>query len=81
MPVGEPPEVELKDLRVAFATTFPGFPIAAAIGEAVKELADKLEPLCAAVEEKEISVHGKVLGGEQWHRRIKKPNKAGFIPQ
>lgn len=51
VPVGEPPEVELKDLRVAFATTFPGFPIAAAIGEAVKELADKLEPLCAAVEE------------------------------
>ena len=49
MPVGEPPEVELKDLRVAFATTFPGFPIAAAIGEAVKELADKLEPLCAAM--------------------------------
>src|SRR5262245_46040939 len=45
------PELELKSLRIAFATTFPGIPVAAAIRGAVEELAEQLKPLCAAVEE------------------------------
>jgi amidase len=51
IPAGEPPRVELQDLRVAFAETFPGVPVAAAVAQAVRELARELEPLCAAVEE------------------------------
>jgi amidase len=51
VPVDQPPQVELKELRIALATTFPGFPVAAAITEALKEVAHELQPLCAAVEE------------------------------
>lgn len=32
VPIGAVPEVALRNLRVAFAPTFPGFPVAAAVG-------------------------------------------------
>ena len=43
------PELKIKTLRIAFASTFLGFLIAAAIRDAVAELAKQLYPLCAAV--------------------------------
>ena len=51
VPVGALPHLELKHLRVAFAPTFPGLPVAREIRAAVEELAKQLMPLCAAVEE------------------------------
>jgi amidase len=51
VPVDKIPQLELKHLRVAFAPTFPGLPVAAEIRGAVEELAKQLRPLCAAVEE------------------------------
>jgi len=51
VPVGEMPNLALMNLRVAFAPTFPGFPVAAEIRTAVEELAKQLSPMCAAVEE------------------------------
>src|SRR6266699_3010952 len=51
VPVDEIPNLALKNLRVAFAPTFPGFPVAVEIRTAVEELAKQLSPLCAAVEE------------------------------
>ncbi|HEY8293612.1 MAG TPA: amidase [Thermomicrobiales bacterium] len=51
VPVDDVPEPALKDLRIAVAPTFPGFPVAAAIRDAVQELAQRLRFLGAAVEE------------------------------
>jgi amidase len=51
VPVDEVPQLTLKHLRVAFAPTFPGLPVAAEIRNAVEELAKQLSPICAAVEE------------------------------
>jgi len=51
VPIEIVPELRLKDLRIAIAPTFPGFPVAAAVRDAVEELARALSPLCAAVEE------------------------------
>ncbi len=51
VPVDEVSQLELKQLRIAFAPTFPGFPVAADIRDAVKALAQHLYPFCAAVEE------------------------------
>ena len=51
VPVDKMPQLELKHLRVAFAPSFPGLPVAAEIRGAVEELAKQLIPLCAAVEE------------------------------
>ena len=51
VPIDEVPQLELKNLRIAFAPTFPGFPVAADIRDAVEALAQHLQPLCAAVEE------------------------------
>ncbi len=51
VPVDKMPHLELKHLRVAFAPSFPGLPVAAEIRGAVEELAKQLRPLCAAVEE------------------------------
>jgi len=45
------PEVALRNLRVTFAPTFPGFPVAADIRNTVEELATQLQPLCAKVAE------------------------------
>jgi amidase len=43
--------VPLTGLRVAFAPTFPGLPVAAEIRAAVEEVARQLSPLCRVVEE------------------------------
>ena len=51
VPVDEVPNLELKKLRIAFAPTFPGFPVAAEIRAAVEEVAKRLSPLCEVVEE------------------------------
>jgi amidase len=51
VPVDDVPRLELKDLRIAYVPTFPGFPVAAEIRTAVEELAQQLKPLCATVEE------------------------------
>jgi amidase len=51
VPIGEVPDLELKQLRIAFAPTFPGFPVAEDIRRALAELAQQLQPLCAIVEE------------------------------
>ena len=51
VPVNDIPDVTLKDVRVAFATTFPALPVAASIRDAVRTLATKLAPLCQKVEE------------------------------
>jgi amidase len=51
VPVDEMPQLALKDLRIAFAPTFPGLPVAAEIRGVVEELAQQLRPLCAVVEE------------------------------
>jgi amidase len=51
VPVDEVPTLELKQLRIAFAPTFPGLPVATDIRDAVEALAQQLHPFCAAVEE------------------------------
>ena len=51
VPVEEMPELELKNLRIAFATTFPGFPVAHEVRDAVAGLASQLASLCKTVEE------------------------------
>lgn len=51
VPVDAVPKLALKQLRIAVAPTFPGFPVAAEMRAAVEELAKQLSPLCAAVEE------------------------------
>ena len=51
VPVEELPPLELYRLRVAFAPTFLGFPVAAEMREAVEELAKRLSALDAVVEE------------------------------
>src|SRR6266705_954631 len=50
VPVEEMPQLELNRLRIAFAPTFPGFPVAAEMRAEVEELAKQLTPLCAADE-------------------------------
>jgi len=51
VPVEEMPQRELDRLRIAFAPTFPGFPVAAELREAVEEFAGRLSALGAVVEE------------------------------
>jgi len=51
VPIDDMPKLELKQLRIAFAPTFPGFPVAADMRTAVEELAKRLSPLCEVVEE------------------------------
>ena len=51
VPIDAEPQLALKDLRIAFAPTFPGFPVASEIRAAVEELAKRLTPLCADVSE------------------------------
>ena len=51
VPVNEVPQLALKQLRIAFAPTFPGFPVASEVRGAIEELALQLRPFCAAVEE------------------------------
>ncbi|CDX26343.1 Amidase [Mesorhizobium sp. ORS 3324] len=51
MPVDPMPKLELKSLRIAVASTFPGFPVAAEISAAVERLAAGLASAGASVEE------------------------------
>jgi amidase len=51
VPVGQAVNIELRDLRIAVAPTFPGIPVAAEIRAAVAQLATTLSPLCRVVEE------------------------------
>jgi amidase len=51
VPVDEIPQIALKDLRIAFAPTFPGLPVASSIRTAVEALAKRLTPLCTDVSE------------------------------
>lgn len=71
VPIEEVPQDELKKLRIAFASTFPGFPVAADIRAAIEELARQLKPLAAVVEEatlpaldfnQELSSAGELIG-------------------
>ncbi len=55
VPVDELPELALKDLRIAFAPTFRGFPVAADVRGAVEELAKQLDRLGVMVEEAALS--------------------------
>jgi amidase len=54
VPVEEAPTLGLKQLRIAVAPTFPGFPVAAEIRAAIEELARRLSPLCEVVEEAKL---------------------------
>jgi amidase len=51
VPVDQPAAVELRDMRIAVAPTFPSIPVAAEVRAAVAELATQLSPLCRVVEE------------------------------
>jgi amidase len=71
VPVDDVPELELKDLRIAFAPTFPGFPVAVEMREAIEELARQLGHSGAIVEEaalpeldfnQELSSAGELIG-------------------
>jgi amidase len=50
-PVGQAANVELRDLRIAVAPTFPGIPVAADVRAAVAALAKQLSLRCRVVEE------------------------------
>ena len=71
VPVGQVPSIALKDLRIAFAPTFPSFPVAADIRSAIESLAGELEQSGAIVEQarlpqldfgEELSRTGKLIG-------------------
>lgn len=51
VPVDDVPELELEKLRIAFATTFPGFPVSAEIRNSIEGLAGQLNRLGLVVEE------------------------------
>jgi len=51
VPVDDVPKLALKKLRIAFAPTFPGFPAAADIRDAIEELAQQLGRSGVMVEE------------------------------
>jgi amidase len=51
VPVEKIPQLELNRLRIAFAPTFSGFPVAAEMREAIEEFAERLSALGAVVEE------------------------------
>lgn len=51
VPVDEVSQLSLKDLRIAFAPTFPGIPVASEIRASIEGLAKQLSPLCAVIEE------------------------------
>ncbi|MGZ3581744.1 MAG: amidase [Ktedonobacterales bacterium] len=51
VPLDAVPSLDLQQLRIAVAPTFPGVPVAAEMRAAVEALAQRLQPLCAAVEE------------------------------
>jgi amidase len=51
LPVGQAAAIELKDLRIAVAPTFPAIPVASEIRGAIRQLAAALAPLCRVVDE------------------------------
>lgn len=51
VPVGDVPELALTKLRIAFAPTLPGFPVAADIRDALEELTRQLDRSGVVVEE------------------------------
>lgn len=51
VPVDDMPDLEFRRLRIAFAPTFPGFPAAGVIRQAVQELARRLSRHGATVDE------------------------------
>jgi amidase len=70
-PVDDVPEPDLKTLRIAIAPTFPGFPVAADIRDAIEDLARHLERSGAVIEEttlpelnfsQELSSAGELIG-------------------
>src|SRR5438477_7811368 len=63
VPVDEAPEVELTKLRIACAPTFPGFPVAADIRDAVEDLARQLARSGVVVE-------GATLPALDFHREL-----------
>jgi amidase len=71
VPVNQLPSIALKDLRIAFAPTFPGFPVAEDIRSAIENLAGDLERSGATVEQaslpqldfrEELSRTGRLIG-------------------
>ncbi len=71
VPIDAVPGLDPKTLRLAFAPTFPGFPVAAEIREAVADLASQLASVGAEVEEaalpqldfvQELSHAGELIG-------------------
>ncbi|TJW31309.1 MAG: amidase [Mesorhizobium sp.] len=54
VPVEDVPELDLKTLRIAFAPSFPGFPVASEISAAVESLARRLRDAGAVVEEAKL---------------------------
>lgn len=71
VPVDDVPELALEKLRIAIASTFPGFPVAADIRNAIEELVQQLNRLGAVVEEaalpgldfnQELSSAGELIG-------------------
>lgn len=54
VPIAGVPGLSLKDSRIAVAPTFPGFPVAAAIREAVEGLAQQCGDLGALVDEPQL---------------------------
>ncbi|MBZ9854934.1 amidase [Mesorhizobium sp. CA13] len=54
VPVEDMPKLDLKTLRIAFASSFPGFPVAGDISAAVDNLAGQLQSAGAIVEEAKL---------------------------
>ena len=91
VPVDDVPRLlALKDLRIAFAPTFPGFPVATDVRDAVEELAKQLQPLCAAVEEatlpeldfnQELSSAGELIGMAIGAFQPEKPERPTTLAQ
>jgi amidase len=71
VPVDDLPELDLTNLRIAVAPTFPGFPVAADIRHAIEKLAQQLNRSGVVVEEatlpeldfsQELSSAGELIG-------------------
>ncbi|UCI19556.1 amidase [Mesorhizobium sp. B2-1-8] len=54
VPVEAMPKLDLQTSRIAFALSFPGFPVAGDISAAVENLARQLQDACAIIEEAKL---------------------------
>jgi amidase len=92
VPVEAVPQLDIKRLRIACAPTFPGFPVAADIRQAVQTLARKLSDAGAIVEEAdlpELDFHadlaaggeliGMMLGAAQPDKDAPPPGLSGYF--